>query len=56
MNKCTCIIHHPETQKERKKIIELLEYYRRVGDSNGIMLSLAQLGECKTRKIQHETA
>ena len=40
---CHCIIRHPQTPGERQVIANALEYARRVGDSNGIQLAMAQL-------------
>ena len=45
--KCHCFIKHPTTPAERKVVSESLTYARRVGDSLGTMIALAQLtGKC----------
>ena len=46
-DECHCIIRHPQTDEERKAIKQYLEYSRKIGDTVGIILSIAQLsGTC----------
>jgi hypothetical protein len=48
---CHCIVKHPTTTAERKVVRDALAYSRKVGDSFGAMLALAQLaGKCPARK------
>jgi len=45
--KCRCLIHHPTSAKERKRVVENLHYFRRLGDTTGIIISMAALtGKC----------
>lgn len=46
---CFCIFYHPATPEERKRVVKALEYARKVGDSNGTAIALAQLGRCPAR-------
>ena len=44
---CRCIIRHPQTKQEQTAVKEALAYARKVGDMQGIMITLAQLtGKC----------
>lgn len=43
---CHCMIRHPRSAEERKRVVEALSYARSVGDTVGIMLTMAQLGAC----------
>ena len=43
---CRCIIRHAQTDEEREAIRKNLEYFRKIGDSTGTLLALAQLGSC----------
>ena len=44
---CHCLIHHPQTPQEQRRVEEALEYARRIGDAAGIEITLAQLsGPC----------
>lgn len=47
MDGCICLIHHPKDKTEAKK---RLEDARRLEDSVGIVIALAQLAPCRTRK------
>lgn len=46
--KCRCIIKHPDNEEERAAIKENLDYFRKIGDSNGILLAIGQLQGCPT--------
>ena len=43
---CNCWIRHAVTPTHRKEIFSDLEYYRKVGDSTGILMAMAQLSPC----------
>lgn len=43
---CNCIIAHPTSREERARVVEALNYAKRVGDTAGIMLAIAQLQGC----------
>jgi len=43
MGTCRCIIKHPANKEQRDKIAERLDYFRRIGDTQGTMLCIAQL-------------
>lgn len=44
---CWCIIHHPQTEEQRKAVQDALDNARATGDLNGVMLAIAQLtGPC----------
>ena len=47
--KCRCFIYHPANEEERKVVTDNMDYFRKVGDSQGLLLTLAQLGECASR-------
>ena len=48
---CHCFVKHPTTTTERKQVSDALTYARKVGDSQGTMLALAQLtGKCPASK------
>lgn len=46
MKKCRCFIYHFNTPEERKQGVENLKYFRRIGDTSGIMITVAQLSGC----------
>ena len=48
MKKCHCIIKHPVTVEERKVVCDNLDYFRRIGDSQGALFCLAQLSGCES--------
>ena len=44
---CHCLIRHPSTPEEREAVKEALAYARKVGDTTGIAITVAQLsGRC----------
>lgn len=43
---CNHIIHHARTEKEREQVKENLEYFRSIGDTQGIVITIAMLGGC----------
>ncbi len=44
---CHCMIHHPQNSDERSQLVDALDYARRVGDVQGISLTMTQLqGPC----------
>lgn len=43
---CNCWIRHAVTPEHRKQVTQLLDRSRKIGDTTGIMLSLAQLAPC----------
>ena len=50
-DECHCIIRHPQSEEERSAIKRNLERSRQLGDTVGIILSIAQLtGACHTDK------
>jgi hypothetical protein len=47
---CHCLIRHPQNAAERKVVAEELKYARSIGDTQGIMIRVAQLtGRCPER-------
>lgn len=42
---CNHIFRHPQTKEEREQLINDLEYFRKIGDSHGIPITLARLTE-----------
>ena len=41
--RCHCIIHHPlPGTPEHEAVKENLDYFRRIGDTQGMMIALAQ--------------
>jgi hypothetical protein len=51
MSECHCIIRHPKTEADRERVKEALERARRVNDSQGAMIAIAQLtGKCLADK------
>lgn len=56
IQRCRCLIRHPETKEERDKVNEAMEYARRVGDGRGMTLTIAQLtGNCLARGEETKT-
>lgn len=54
---CHCIIKHPATKAEYKRVNEALEYARSVNDSVGAMMALGQLsGSCPAKNERHTNA
>jgi len=52
---CHCFIRHANTPDERAAAANRLEYSREIGDSNGILISIAALtGPCPARKRDDE--
>ena len=47
---CYCIFRHPQNEKERAAVVKGLEYARSIGDSQGTLIALAQLGRCPAQK------
>jgi hypothetical protein len=47
---CRCLVHHPLPGAERQAVVDRLKYSREVGDSQGTMIALMQLGQCKSRQ------
>jgi hypothetical protein len=47
---CRCFVRHAITPEEREQAWENLQYCRRIGDSNGMILYLAQLQPCPQEK------
>lgn len=43
---CRCFVRHAITPDERKAVSENLDYFRSIGDQQGIMISVAQLCPC----------
>ena len=43
MGTCHCLIKHPANKKQRDDIAANLDYFRKVGDTRGTMLCIAQL-------------
>ena len=46
VNRCRCFIRHAVTVPERTALNESISYFREIGDSRGLMISLMQLGAC----------
>ena len=53
-SKCRCFIKHAITPSERKEASQQLDYFRRVGDSQGIMVALAQLSGCQSQEVSRD--
>tara|TARA_A100001011_G_scaffold354543_1_gene397031 strand:- start:484 stop:675 length:192 start_codon:yes stop_codon:yes gene_type:complete len=52
---CHCFIRHAVTKEDREAVTRRLEYAREIGDSNGIIIALAQLtGNCPARRAAQE--
>ena len=52
---CHCFIRHAVTKDDREAVARRLEYAREIGDSNGIIIALAQLtGDCPARRAAQE--
>lgn len=48
---CHCLIRHATTKAERKEVAKQLEYARKLGDTNGIIIAMAMLtGRCPARE------
>jgi len=48
---CHCFIRHAISQAERKEVAKQLEYARKLGDTNGIIIAMAMLtGQCPARE------
>lgn len=43
---CHCFIRHAVTAPERAEVAQGLDYARKVGDINGIAISMARLSGC----------
>jgi hypothetical protein len=46
---CRCLIRHTTDAAERANTIHNLKYFREIGDSNGIVIAMAQLGHCPSQ-------
>lgn len=49
-SECRCLIRHAISEAERKVGVDTLNYSRSVGDTVGIMVGMAILGECPSAK------
>ena len=49
-DECHCIVYHPGTPEERQKVVDHLEYARKIGDVGDIPIIIAQLGPCPSRQ------
>lgn len=53
---CHCLIKHANTPEERRAVIDALDHARRIGDSMGITVALAQLdnSSCPANSAQQK--
>ena len=50
-NNCHCFIRHAITAPDREAAAQRLEYSRKLGDTNGVIIAMASLtGHCPARK------
>lgn len=49
-SECRCLIRHAISVTERKAAVDTLNYSRSIGDTVGIMVGMAILGECPSAK------
>lgn len=43
---CHCLIRHAVTKEDRESAAERLTYFRSIGDSQGVLITVASLGGC----------
>ena len=44
--KCRCFVNHAVDPEHRAQIVDNLEYFRKIGDSFGTFVAMAQLQPC----------
>lgn len=53
-NECSCWVRHAVDPVHRKQVTDDLAYFRRIGDSTGALLAMAQLGSCPSVQTSAE--
>ena len=48
-SKCKCFVNHAVNPEHRKQIADNLEYFRKIGDTFGMFVSMAQLQACPSQ-------
>ena len=48
-SKCRCFVNHAVTPEHRAQIADNLEYFRKIGDTLGTFVSIAQLQPCPSQ-------
>ena len=47
MKECFHIVRHSNTPEDREKVVEMIEYARRIGDMQALPILLLQLETCE---------